>query len=189
MAAKFEALVDQVADRERVPRWIAQALVDTENPRRDPTLLIPEAWGGGSHGLTMITFATATKTLGFRGTSAQLLDPVTNLTYGLRYLRQMFDQVGRGDWGRARWAYNVGPDLNPPWPANDKTRFLAYVKKWGPIKGAMGEAPAAGPPASFQQPPATTAGAGGTWKPSPLLIVILGALLPWLLGMFRKGRR
>jgi len=187
MAAKYEALVDSIADAERVPRAVAQALVDTENPKRDPTIILREAWGGGSHGLTMITLATATKTLGFRGTSAQLIEPSTNLAYGLRYFRQMYDQVGRGDWGRARWAYNVGPDLDPPWPAADKARFINNLARWAPLKApavavvAPAAAPGPAPPA-FQKPPILRAGIGGWLMP----LILVGWLLPML---FSKRKR
>lgn len=188
MPAKYEALIDTIADTERVPRAVAQALVDTENPQRDASIVIPEAWGGGSHGLTMMTLVTATKDLGFRGTSAQLLDPRVNLTYGLRYLRKMYDQVGRGDWGRARWAYNVGPDLNPAWPANDKTRFLRNLARWTPLKTAAAPpaqvaaaAPGPAPPA-FQKPPILRAGIGGWLMP----LILLGWLLPMLFSSRRR---
>lgn len=187
MAAKYEALVDAVADREGVPRAVAQALVDTENPQRDPSIVIKEAWGGGSFGLSMITLRTA-QSLGFPGTPAQLLDPATNLVYGFKYLRQVYNSVGKGDWRRARWAYNVGPDLNPPWPEADKTRFLRHLARWTPLKAPANTAPAAtaaapGPaPPTFQKPPVLRAGIGGWLMP----LILLGWLLPML---FSKRKR
>lgn len=188
MVAKFEALIDSVADGERVPRHIAQALVDTENVQRDPSIVIKENWGGGSHGLTMITLRTA-QSLGFSGTSGQLVDPTTNLHYGLRYLRQMFDHVGQGDWGRARWAYNVGPDLVPDWPASDKSRFLRNVAKWGPLKStAAAAAPGAAPPAFPKPPTPIKAGVGGAGSLS--LFVMMGLLIPVLWRyLFPRRRR
>jgi transglycosylase-like protein with SLT domain len=188
MAVRFESLVDQVADFERVPRHIAQALVDTENAARDPSIVIKEAWGGGSHGLTMVTLRIA-QSLGFNGTSGQLLEPTVNLTYGLRHLRNMFDKVGRGDWGRARWAYNVGEDLVPDWPSNDKARFLRNVAKWGPLKSAAAPPPAStSSPPSFQKPPTPIqAGAGGSNYLS--LFLMLGVLIPFLWRQFTRRRR
>lgn len=186
MAARYEALIDAIADRERVPRAVAQALVDTENAKRDPSIVIKEAWGGGSFGLTMITLRTA-QSLGFTGTPAQLLDPTINVTFGLRYLRQVFDSVSRGDWGRARWAYNVGPDLDPPWPAADKARFLSNLGRWTPLKGnpaSPAAIPAVQPgpaPPTFQKPPILRAGIGGWLMP----LLILGWVLPML---FRRRR-
>ncbi len=159
--APFEDLVNQVADREEVPRSVAQALVDTENSKRNPAISIKERYGGGSFGLTMITLRTA-QSLGFRGTPGQLLEPETNLTYGLRYLRQMYDQVGHGSWSRARAGYNAGPDLTP-WPAADVARFERNLARWS------------GPSPGFQKP--AMAGMGG----SLILLVILGLLLPLLL--------
>jgi len=166
VSAPFQNLVDQVADRERVPRPVAQALVDTENIKRNPAIAIRESWGGGSFGLTMITLSTA-RGLGFTGTPGQLLDPETNLTYGLRFLRHMYDQVGQGSWSRARAGYNAGPDLSP-WPAQDVARFERNLARWS------------GPSPGFQQPPIQMAGIGGL-----MFLMILGLLLP---ALFKKRR-
>jgi len=162
VTAPFQDLVDKIADQERVPRAVAQALVDTENIKRNPAIAIRESYGGGSFGLTMITLTTA-RGLGFTGTPGQLLAPDTNLTYGLRYLRQMFDQVGQGSWSRARAGYNAGPDLSP-WPAADVARFERNLARWS------------GPSPGFQKPPIQIAGIGGWLLP----LVILGFLLPLL---------
>ena len=93
MPQRFEDLINQIAAQERVPAQVAQALVDTENPKRDPSLLLMERWGGGSYGLTMITLWTA-RSLGFAGRPDGLKDPTTQLRYGLRYLRRMFRSRG-----------------------------------------------------------------------------------------------
>jgi soluble lytic murein transglycosylase-like protein len=163
----FQELIDQVADQEGIPRPVAQALVDTENIKRDPAIVIKEAWGGGSFGLTMITLRTA-QSLGFKGTPGQLLDPRTNLAFGFRYLRQMFDSVAKGSWTNARAAYNAGPDMKP-WPAADVARFTANLARWS------------GPSPGFQKPPILRAGIGG-W---PMVLIIVGLLLPLL---FKKRR-
>lgn len=171
----FETLVDQIGLQERVPGHVAQALVDTENEARNPDLVLSEDWGGGSHGLTMITLTTA-RGLGFRGTSAQLNEPKTNLLYGLRYLRQMFDQVGNGDWARAYAGYNAGPDLSP-WPANAVRRFQGKLDYWISVRR----------PPGFQKPPtpATNLAAigGGLQR-----FLILGLIFTFLVNMV-KGKR
>jgi soluble lytic murein transglycosylase-like protein len=178
MTAKYEALIDQVADTQGVPRAVAQALVDTENAARNPSIVIQEAWGGGSYGLTMITLATA-RGMGFTGAPSALSDPQTNLTYGLGYLRQMYDGPAGGDWTRARAAYNAGPDMTP-WPAADISRFTRNLAKWIPI-----EQPGAAPP-DFPAAPTLTASVGASWLP---LLVILGALLPWAFQTFGGKRK
>lgn len=170
----FESLIDQIAAQERVPGYVGQALVDTENEQRQADLILNESWGGGSHGLTMITLTTA-RGLGFRGTSADLVVPATNLRYGLRYLRQMFDLVGRGDWPRAYAAYNAGPDLSP-YPAQAVARFQSKLDLWIARRR----------PPGFQAPPAAIqkAGAGGLTA-----FLMLGALFPMLVNLLKGKRR
>lgn len=163
MARPYEALINQIADEERVPRHIAQALVDTENIKRDPTLVKMEAWGGGSYGLSMITLWTA-REYGFRGEPKQLSDPATQLRYGFRYLRAMYDLVGNLSWERARAAYVAGPDLSP-WPKRDLERFARHLERWN------------GYPPDFPRPPLRLAGSGGLM----LTLIVVGLLLPALL--------
>jgi hypothetical protein len=174
MAKAYEALIDKIAAQERVPGFVGQALVDTENEARQPDLVLSESWGGGSHGLTMITLRTA-RSLGFRGTSTDLCVPETNLRYGLRYLKQMFDQVGKGDWMRAYAAYNAGPDLSP-WPEQAVARFRSKFDLWVARRR----------PPGFQAPPAATqkAGAGGLTA-----FMVWGALLPMLVSLLKGKRR
>lgn len=173
----FEDLIDKVAFQERLPAAVGQALVDNENVKRDPNLVLRESWGGGSHGLTMITLRTA-RSLGFRGASGDLLVPETNLRYGFRYLRQMFDQVGKGDWSMAAAAYNAGPDLSP-FPTEYVARFAGHLAQWQKVKGRA--APFVGP----TMPPTQQAGFGG-WT----LLILLGAAIPFLLSLFKgRGRR
>lgn len=178
MTAPYEDLIDQVADSVGVPRAVAQALVDTENSKRNPSIVVPDS-RGGSLGLTQIEYRTASEDLGFDGTPAQLLDPPTNVLYGLRYLRKMYDEYAGQDWIKARAAYNAGPDMSP-WPTADISRFQRNLARWIPIK--QGAPPAAGPPS----PPTQAAAGGASWLS---LLVILGALLPWLFNLVKGKRR
>ena len=162
MPQRYEDLINQIAAQERVPAQVAQALVDTENPKRDPSLLLMERWGGGSYGLTMITLWTA-RSLGFAGPTDGLKDPTTQLRFGFKYLRRMFDKVGEGSWTRARAAYVAGPDLSP-WPEQDLVRFAGHLARW------KGRAP------DFRKPPLRLAGAGGL-----MLLLLAGLFLPKLL--------
>jgi hypothetical protein len=175
----FEDLADQIAMQEAVPSIAAQALLDTENGARDPNLFLSESWGGGSMGLTMITLRTA-RSLGFKGSQNDLLAPETNIRYGLRYLRQMFDQVGKGDWSLAYAGYNAGPDLSP-FPTVAVSHFVANLARWKAIREgqAKGGATSTG---GFQMPP----GPGITgWG----LLAALGAGLVLLLSTMKRGRR
>ena len=57
---------------------------------------------GGAMGLMQIKYSTA-RGMGYRGTAAGLLDPDTNLTYGVRYLAGAY-RVAGGNGDRA-WSY------------------------------------------------------------------------------------
>ena len=61
---------------------------------------------GGATGLMQIKVATA-RGMGYRGTAAGLLDPETNLTYGVRYLAGAYRAAG-GHHGRAISYYASG---------------------------------------------------------------------------------
>lgn len=171
MPRPYEVLINRIADEERVPRVVAQALVDTENSQRDPTLVKMEAWGGGSYGLSMVTLWTA-REYGFRGEPDALKDPATHLRFGFRYLRAMFDMIGESDWIRARAAYVAGPDLSP-WPEADLERFARNLKRWN------------GPPLGFPKPPLLLAGSGGLM----LGLIVVGLFVPALLKLTKGGQR
>lgn len=178
---RFEELINRVADQERVPREVAQALVDTENAVRDPTLVRMEAWGGGSYGLTQITLRTA-RSMGFAVSGNDLGVPETNVRAGLRYLRMMFDgkdgaTEARGSWIKARAAYNAGPDMTP-WPEADIARFTRNLAKWRIRYGVTVKPPGG------TAPPTKRAGLGGLG-----ILVALGALLPWLSKQIRRRGR
>lgn len=183
---RFESLVNTIADQESVPHEMAQALVDTENMPRDPNVYQVEGWGGGSYGLTQITLTTA-RSLGFGGSGQDLLDPATNLRWGLRYFRRMYDgkdgaSGARGDWLNARAAYNAGPDMSP-YPADDVARFQRNLTRWQ-IRYQTSPADSEDSPPDFPAPPAPAeAGFGGL-----ALLVGLGAFLPFLLRKAKGGR-
>jgi soluble lytic murein transglycosylase-like protein len=61
---------------------------------------------GGATGLMQIKLATA-RSMGYRGSAAGLLDPETNLTYGVRYLAGAY-RAARGNHGRAVGYYASG---------------------------------------------------------------------------------
>ncbi|MGH6628097.1 MAG: transglycosylase SLT domain-containing protein [Burkholderiales bacterium] len=170
---RFEDLVDAIAAQERVPGVVGQALVDTENEPRSAGTIREEGYGG-AHGLTQITLTTA-RGLGFRGTSDQLNEPEINLRYGLRYLRAMYDQVGRGDWIRAYAGYNAGPDLSP-WPTAHVARFQKKLDIWIAQRR---------PPGFLQAPaPTSQAATGGRIQ----MFLVWGLVFTVLLSLV-KGKR
>ena len=159
----FEDLVNQIADQERVPRDVAQAIVDNENQDRDPLEMGDRS---RAYGLMQIWLRTA-QDVGFRGAGPELLNPTVNLRFGLRYLRKMYDQVGEGDWSRAAAAYNAGPDLSP-WPEHYVSSFEINRAEWR---------------RSRPTPPPPPVLAGASWG---LVLAVLGWVLPML---FKKRRR
>ncbi len=61
---------------------------------------------GGASGLMQIKLATA-RAMGYSGSAAGLLDPETNLTYGVKYLAGAY-RTARGNHGRAVGYYASG---------------------------------------------------------------------------------
>ncbi|MGQ4273169.1 lytic transglycosylase domain-containing protein [Terrihabitans sp. B22-R8] len=90
-ASGKDALIDLVARIARdngMPFELAHGVVMVESRYN------PKATGPGGHvGLTQISYPTA-KSLGFSGTRAELYDPETNLTYGLKYLGMAYKKAG-----------------------------------------------------------------------------------------------
>jgi soluble lytic murein transglycosylase-like protein len=88
--AGIAAMVDAGARAEGVPSRMARALVRVEsnfNPRLRGR--------AGEYGLTQIKCGTA-RGLGFAGGCAALLDPATNLKWGLRHARRALDRGSIG---------------------------------------------------------------------------------------------
>lgn len=77
----YLALIDVVAADEGVPPRIARALVKVESGFRPDAV---NRSGGTQYGLTQIKCRTA-RGLGFAESCAALLDPETNLRFGLRH--------------------------------------------------------------------------------------------------------
>jgi soluble lytic murein transglycosylase-like protein len=61
---------------------------------------------GGNYGLMQIRLGTA-RAMGYTGSAAGLLDPQTNMTYGLRYLAGAYRAAG-GNENRAIALYSRG---------------------------------------------------------------------------------
>jgi soluble lytic murein transglycosylase-like protein len=66
----------------------------------------PRAVDHGNYGLMQIRLGTA-RALGYRGTAAGLLDPETNMTYGMRYLAGAY-RAAHGNEARTLVLYSRG---------------------------------------------------------------------------------
>jgi soluble lytic murein transglycosylase-like protein len=77
---ELRAMIDRTARRHGVPSDLVHRVVIRESRHR------PEARNGPYWGLMQIQAQTAA-TMGYRGPPEGLLDPATNLEYGVRYLR------------------------------------------------------------------------------------------------------
>lgn len=83
-----------------VPATLVQRVVRAESAHR------PEARNGAHLGLMQLSLETA-RVMGYRGPAEGLLDPDTNLRYGVRYLRGAW-MVAGGDPDRAVMWYRRG---------------------------------------------------------------------------------
>ena len=77
--AALDALIVQHAGANGMPVAFVRQVIRRESNFN------PRAVDHGNYGLMQIRLGTA-RALGYRGTAAGLLDPETNMTYGMRYL-------------------------------------------------------------------------------------------------------
>ncbi|WP_153003790.1 lytic transglycosylase domain-containing protein [Aureimonas ureilytica] len=97
---KIDRMIAAAADENEIPRELAYAVVRVESHYN------PRARGAGVYGLSQIKPATA-RGLGFSGPAEALLDPETNLRYGMRYLKGAYEE-GNGDICRTAMKYKGG---------------------------------------------------------------------------------
>src|SRR5262249_12505541 len=95
--SQLDSLIAKHASANNVPEAVVRRVVLKESRYN------ARAVGrGGAMGLMQIKYSTA-RGMGYRGTPAGLLDPDTNLTYGVRYLAGAYRAAG-GNGDRA-WSY------------------------------------------------------------------------------------
>lgn len=100
--AEMRQIVTSAAWSAGVPTHIAQAVVQHEsgfNPRLRGR--------AGEYGLGQIKCQTA-RGVGFDGPCSALLDPATNATYAMKYLRLALDKGGEGCSGIALYQTGIG---------------------------------------------------------------------------------
>jgi soluble lytic murein transglycosylase-like protein len=98
--AGLNELVARHAREQNVPEGIARGVIMVESRFN------PQARNGGNLGLTQISYRTA-RAMGYAGSPAGLLDPETNLRFGLRYLGQAYRLAG-GDTCRTILKFQSG---------------------------------------------------------------------------------
>jgi hypothetical protein len=96
----IDALIEQQAKANGVPSSFVHAVVKRESNYN------PNAKGGSALGLMQIKHATA-RSLGYTGDAAGLLDPATNLRYGVAYLAGAY-RTAQGNLSQAYHFYNRG---------------------------------------------------------------------------------
>jgi len=95
--SEINALITKHAAANKVPESVVHRVVLKESRYNARAI-----GRGGAMGLMQIKYATA-RGMGYRGAAAGLLDPDTNLTYGVRYLAGAY-RVAGGNGDRA-WSY------------------------------------------------------------------------------------
>lgn len=93
---QLRALINRYADEYGVPRSLVHRVVQRESRYN------PGARNGPYYGLMQILPQTA-GTMGFRGKPADLLDPATNLKYGVKYLRGAWLVSGGSEERAVMW--------------------------------------------------------------------------------------
>ena len=99
-ARQLRPAIEQHARENAVPVGLANAIIRIESNYNSKIV------HAGNYGLMQIRLATA-RSLGFSGSPAALLDPGTNLHYGLKYLAGAYQQA-QGDLCRTIMKYQSG---------------------------------------------------------------------------------
>jgi soluble lytic murein transglycosylase-like protein len=96
----LDALIEQHASANGLPIALVRQVIRRESNFN------PRAVYQGNYGLMQIRLGTA-RALGYRGTAEGLLDPQTNMTYGMRYLAGAY-AAAHGNEARTLVLYSSG---------------------------------------------------------------------------------
>jgi soluble lytic murein transglycosylase-like protein len=112
MNVPFEGQIDAVAQQFNVDPALIAAIISVESNFSASAVNNTggDAARGGSYGLMQMSLKTA-QGYGYSGTGPGLLDVMTNLTYGTRYLADCVEQAN-GDIAGAASCYNSGSTKN-----------------------------------------------------------------------------
>jgi soluble lytic murein transglycosylase-like protein len=99
-ARQLRPMIEEHARENAIPVGLANAVIRIESNYNAKIV------HAGNYGLTQIKLATA-RSLGFSGSAASLLDPDTNLRFGLKYLGGAYQQAD-GDLCRTIMKYQSG---------------------------------------------------------------------------------
>ena len=91
---RYDALIARYAEENGVPLPLAHAVIQKESGYN------ARARGAGTVGLMQIKPATA-RGIGYKGSTAALYDPETNLRWGMKYLGRAYELGGRDTCGAA----------------------------------------------------------------------------------------
>lgn len=100
-SASLNELIAKHAKASGVPEALIHRICHEES-RYHPRVV----GGGGAMGLMQIKYSTA-RGIGYRGPASGLLDPDTNLTWGVRYLAGAY-RMAQGNADVARVLYGTG---------------------------------------------------------------------------------
>jgi len=100
-SASLNELIAKHAKANGVPEALIHRICHEES-RYHPRVV----GGGGAMGLMQIKYSTA-RGIGYRGPASGLLDPDTNLTWGVRYLAGAY-RMAQGNANVARVLYGTG---------------------------------------------------------------------------------
>ena len=123
-ASELRQVIEKQARDNAVPLALAHAVIRIES-NYNSTIV-----HAGNYGLMQIKLGTA-RSLGFSGVPATLLDPNTNLHYGLKYLGDAYQREG-GDLCRTIMKYQSGHRALRMTAANRKycQRVKSLMASW-----------------------------------------------------------
>jgi len=104
--ADINEYIDHVAKENGIDPDLVRAIIQVESGW-NPNAVRVEPTGYRSIGLMQVTIQAA-RDVGYKGTEEELFNPMTNIKYGVKYLKRMLNMFN-GNIYKAIAAYNAGP--------------------------------------------------------------------------------
>jgi soluble lytic murein transglycosylase-like protein len=128
-AQDLVTLITQEATRSGVDVDLALAVAWHESRLRPNQELREPKLKTSSIGIFQVLLPTA-RSMGFRGTKAELFDPKTNIHFGVRYLSQCLRRFGSNLDG-VLCCYNAGLRVSEPFCKTPRIRhYVSQVRPW-----------------------------------------------------------